>query len=165
MKPVLGPVMERFHADVEALFSPSALQAMGLDVPAPRVTFDLPNAEPEPLHVWTWGTAREFDVLGLLTGGTLKVSYHIWLGVVATSSTAEEAARIANAYQNVALQIPLCDQMLARTALELGAPAIREAEAWADADGRRHAGYLLDYEVAVAVDRDATAAEIIAAIE
>ena len=24
MRPVLGPVMERFHADVEALFSPSA---------------------------------------------------------------------------------------------------------------------------------------------
>lgn len=160
---VAGPSIARILSDAEALYDASSIAQLCDNVPAPRVTLDLPASEPEPLHVFVWGTARDFGVLGMLTGSIYRVSFHVWLTVVATASTADEAVRIANAYQAIALQITLCDTTLGGLAEEIGAPAIKESDTWADADGRRHAGYLLDYEVAVLVTASSAARSIIEA--
>jgi hypothetical protein len=159
IKPVAGPVIDRVHADLEALFSRISELAPG--VQEPRVTIDLPATDPEPFHVFVWGTAREFGVSGALTGCILTVTYHIWVTVVATGATSADAARVANAYQAIAMQVPIIDTQLGGTVEEIGIPQVREADAWADQNGSRHAGYLLDFEVAVNVAADATAAKII----
>lgn len=159
MPDVAGPAIARVHADLEALFS--RLDELAPDVPRPRVTLDMPGSEPEPLHVFAWGTAREFGVAGLLTGSVLMVTFHVWVTVASTASTPEEASRIANAYQAVAMQIPLVDTQLGGAVDEIGAPQVKEADAWGDADGRRHAGYLLDFEAAVKVAASPEAARII----
>lgn len=156
---VAGPAIMRVHADLEALFS--RISELAPNVPRPRVTLDLPGSEPEPLHVATWGTAREFGVLGFLTGGVLEVTFHVWVTVAATAPTSDEATRIANAYQAVAMQLPLVDIDLGGAANEIGVPQVKEAESWGDSDGRRHAGYLLDYEVSVNVAASPEAARII----
>ena len=156
---VAGPAIMRVHADLEALFS--RISDLAPNVPRPRVTLDLPGSEPEPLHVATWGTAREFGVSGFLTGGVLGVTFHVWVTVAATAPTSDEAARIANAYQAVAMQLPLVDIDLGGAANEIGVPQVKEAESWGDSDGRRHAGYLLDYEVSVSVAASPEAARII----
>ncbi|RDB70675.1 hypothetical protein C1876_02885 [Eggerthella sinensis] len=156
---VAGPAIARVHADLRELFARIGELAPG--VPAPRVTLDLPASEPEPLHVFAWGTARDFGIAGLLSGNVCRITFHVWVTVVATASTPEDAARIANAYQAVALQVPLVDTQLGGAVEEIGAPQVKEADAWGDADGRRHAGYLLDFEAAVHVSASPEARDII----
>ena len=156
---VAGPAIARVHADLQALFG--RLDELAPGIPKPRVTLDLGTPEPEPLHVFTWGTAREFGIAGLLSGRVCKVTFHVWVTVVASASTSEEAARVANAYQAVTLQVPLVDTQLGGTVIEIGAPQVKEADAWCDADGRRHAGYLLDFEAAARVAASGDAEEII----
>lgn len=141
---VAGPAIARLLADVERLFA-HADELMGVTVP--RVTLDLPAADPEPNHVFVWGTARDFGVAGALSNFSVTVTWHVWLTCVATGTTAEDAAATANAYQAIALQVPLVDITLGGTVGEIGAPQVKESESWADADGRRHAGYLLDFEM------------------
>ena len=128
MPDVAGPAIRRVHADLEALLSRVGELAPG--TPAPRVTLDLPGSEPEPLHAFVWGTAREFGVAGLLTGSVLQVTFHVWA-----------------------------------TVDEIGAPQVKAADAWGDADGRRHAGYLLDFEATVRVPASHEAARIIKEID
>lgn len=156
---VAGPAIERVHADLRALFA--RVEDLAPGVPSPRVTLDLPASEPEPLHVFTWGTARDFGIAGLLSGNVYRVTFHMWVTVVATASTPEDAARIAAAYQAVVLQVPLVDTQLGGAVEEIGAPQVKEADAWGDADGRRHAGYLLDFEAAVHVSASPEARDII----
>lgn len=156
---VAGPAIARVHSDMQALFS--RLDEIVPNVPKPRVTLDLPSSDPEPLHAFVWGTARDFGIAALLTGNVLQVTFHIWATVVATASTSEEAVRVANAYQAVALQVVLADPQLGGSVNEIGAPQVKEAEAWGDSDGKRHAGYLLDYEVSVDVAASAAAVQII----
>lgn len=159
---VAGPCIQRIHRDAGLLFSQASLDALhGRGIPAPKVTLDLPRDEPEGLHVFTWGTAREFGIAGALTNYVITVTFHVWMTVLAAAGTAERAAEIAAAYQATALQIPLADITLGGEAVEVGAPAIRQAEAWGDGNGRRHAGYLLDFEVAKQVERSSIAAGII----
>lgn len=157
--PVAEKAVQRVYSDLRALFS--RIDELAPGVREPRVTLDLPATDPEPFHAFVWGTARDFGVAGALTGNILTVTYHIWVTVVATGATAEDAATAANAYQAIAMQVPLVDTQLGGTVQEIGVPQVREADAWADANGSRHAGYLLDYEVAVIVAADATAAKII----
>ena len=141
---VAGEAIARVHAAMQALFAPDVLPEIVEGVPVPRVTLDMPGDEPEPLHVFTWGTARDFGAEGFLSGAYIEASFHVWITVVATASTSDEAARIANAYQAVVMQLPLNDPTLGGICSDALAPTVRESDAWGDADGRRHAGYLLD---------------------
>lgn len=149
---IVSPVVERIYQDIRAIYADEE----ALDgAPEPRVTMDLPAADPEPNHVFVWGTARDFGVAGSLTNRIVAVTFHVWLTVVATGTTADMAADYANRYQSLALQIPLCDSELqGRICTEIGVPQVRESDAWADPDGRRHAGYLLDFEVSKYVSPD-----------
>lgn len=156
---VAGPAIARINADIEALFE--HIDKLVPGTPKPRVTLDLPASDPEPLHVFTWGTARDFGVTGLLSGQVVQVTFHVWVTVVATASTSEEAARIANAYQAIALQVPLVDTDLGGVVEELGIPQVKESDTWADQSGHRHAGYLLDFEASVNVSASHEAAKII----
>ena len=61
----------------------------------------------------------------------------------------------------IALQVTLCDTFLGGLASQVMLPQIKEADAWKDDDGKRHAGCLLDYEVRVHFTRSKTAAEIL----
>lgn len=141
----------RIDKNMRALFAPEALEVLCPGIPAPYVSLDLDTPEPRPLHVFTWGTAREFSVDRELTGRFFNVGFHVWVTLVASASTSDEAARVANNYQSVAVQMTLADPTLSGCAYEVMVPQVRESDAWADADGRRHAGYLLDYEVHVLV--------------
>lgn len=160
---VTAPVIARIYEDMQALFAAEALEVLAPGTPAPQVTLDLPRDEPYPLHVFVWGLPREFAIEEILTnmGDALEISFHVWATLVATSSTAEEAARIANEYLGIALQVTLCDTFLGGLASQVMLPQIKEADAWKDDDGKRHAGCLLDYEVRVHFTRSKTAAEIL----
>lgn len=160
---VSGRAIERVHADLSALFG--NLDRLAPGIPAPRVTIDLPSAEPDPLHVSVWSAPRDFGVTGTLSGCVIEVTYHIWVTLVATGSTAEAAAKVANAYQAVAVQLPLVDNDLGGSVNEVGVPQVKEADAWADSDGRRHAGYLLEYQVSTTVCASEDARRIIKEIE
>lgn len=162
---VAGPVIERILHDASAIFSEASMAVVAPGTRVPRVTLDLPASDPEPFHVFVWGTAREFGVEGALTGGVYAVSFHVWMTVIGSGSTADDASDVANAYQALALQLTLCDVTLGGLAVEVMAPAIREGDAWADADGRRHAGYLLDYEVVVRVRASAEISAILQAAD
>lgn len=148
---IAEPVVAKLHENIETLFSPDALAVLCPGIPAPFVSLDLETPEPKPLHVFTWSTVREFSVAKELTGHLFNIGFHVWVTLVATASTPEEAARIANSYQAVALQMTLADLTLDGVAYELMVPQVKESDAWADHDGRRHAGYLLDYEAHVLV--------------
>lgn len=161
MRSVAWDAIARLYEDVTALYGSDTV----LDGHAkPRVTLDLPGSDPEPFHVFVWGTPRDFDVAGMLTGSVVLVTFHIWLTCIASGSTAEDAAACANRYQAIAMQVPLCDVTLGGAVRELGAPQVREAEAWADPDGKRHAGFLLEYEASVPVSADAECLSIIEGI-
>lgn len=142
---IAGSAIERVFSSMRKIFSEEVLRAVYPDVPAPRVTLDMPGSEPEPLHVFVWGTARDFDAESFLTGACMEASFHVWVTLVASASSSEEASRIANAYQAMALQLCLCDPLLGGLCTDATAPTVKEADSWADSSGRRHAGYLLDF--------------------
>ena len=151
----------RIDRDLRLLFSKSSLDILYPDVPAPLVTLDLIGIDPEPLHVFTWGTARDFSVAGSLSGQIISIEFHVWVTLVATASTSDEAARIANAYQAIALQMTLCDTTLGGEVDEVFVPSVKESDSWADQDGRRHSGYLLDFGVKKYVEASGEAYEIL----
>lgn len=151
LKQISGGVIARVHRNMQALFAPEAIEQLFPGTPAPYVSLDLETEEPEPLHVFTWGTAREFDVKRNLTGGYFNVGFHVRVSLIATASSPEEASRIANNYQAIAFQMTLADPTLGGEVHELMVPQAEESVAWADYDGKRHAGYLLDYEARVLV--------------
>lgn len=164
MQQVAGPAILRMLADVEAVMANTA-DLCGEDVRKPRVTLDVPGEQPEPFHVAVHGEARDFGIAGALTGAVIGVTFHIWVTAVASGPTAEAAVATANEYQALLLQIPLNDVTLGGTVDELGAPQVREAESWSDPDGRRHAGYLLEFEALKRVAASPDVARILEAIE
>lgn len=141
---VAGEAIARVNEHMHKLFSQEVMEQVFPDVPVPRVTLDMPGSEPEPCHVFTWGVARDFDAEGFLSGAYMEASFHIWVTVIATASSSEEASRVANAYQALVMQMCLVDPTLDGLCNDAYAPVIQEADSWVDADGRRHAGYLLD---------------------
>ena len=159
---ICGPAIERIYADSVAVFAGENLPD-GLT--APRVTLDLPATDPEPFHVFTWGQARQFTNVGFLTHKVYQVTFIVRMTLVASGSTAEDAARVANEYLARAVQITLCDTQLGGAADEVGVPQIVSSDAWADQSGRRHAGYLLEYEVSKTVAADPAIEELIGGIE
>lgn len=162
MHQVAGPAILQMHEDVRRVFA-NVEALMGEDVREPRVTLDLPGDDPEPFHVFVHGTARDFDIAGALTGGVIGVTFHIWVTCIASGPTAEEAVATANDYQALLLQIPLNDVTLHGTVDELGAPQVREAESWSDQSGRRHAGYLLEFEALKRIAASTAVREILEA--
>lgn len=159
---ICGPAIQRIYEDSVAIFAGESLPE-GLT--APRVTLDLPATDPEPFHVFTWGQARQFTNVGFLTHKVYSVTFIVRMTLVASGSTAEDAARIANEYLARAVQITLCDTQLGGAADEVGVPQIVSSDAWADQSGRRHAGYLLEYEVSKTVAADPAIEELIGGIE
>lgn len=159
---ICGPAIQRIYEDSVAIFAGENLPE-GLT--APRVTLDLPATDPEPFHVFTWGQARQFTNVGFLTHKVYSVTFIVRMTLVASGSTAEDAARIANEYLARAVQITLCDTQLGGAADEVGVPQIVSSDAWADQSGRRHAGYLLEYEVSKTVAADPAIEELIGGIE
>lgn len=156
------PAIRAVYEDLRALFADSGLVG---DAPLPRVTLGLTATDPEPFHAFVWGTARDFGVAGALTNSVVQVTFHVWVTVVASGSDMETACARANAYQAVALQIPLVDNDLGGTVTEIGVPQVKESDSWADSDGRCHSGYLLDYEASVYVGADPRAARVIDSLE
>lgn len=148
---ICGPAIQRIYEDSVAVF---AAENLPEGLTAPRVTLDLPATDPEPFHVFTWGQARQFTNVGFLTHKVYSVTFIVRMTLVASGSTAEDAARIANEYLARAVQITLCDTQLGGAADEVGVPQIVSSDAWADQSGRRHAGYLLEYEVSKTVAAD-----------
>ena len=159
---ITGAAIERIHADAVAVFAGENLPE-GLT--APRVTLDLPATDPEPFHVFTWGQARQFTNVGFLTHKVYSVTFVVRMTIVASGSTPEDAARTANEYLARAVQITLCDTQLGGAVEEVGVPQIVSSDAWADQSGRRHAGYLLEYEVSKTVAADPAIEELIGGIE
>lgn len=159
---ICGPAIERIYKDSVAVF---AAENLPEGLTAPRVTLDLPATDPEPFHVFTWGQARQFTNVGFLTHKVYQVTFIVRMTLVASGSTAEDAARIANEYLARAVQITLCDTQLGGAADEVGVPQIVSSDAWADQSGRRHAGYLLEYEVSKTVAADPAIEELIGGIE
>lgn len=159
---ICGPAIERIYEDSVAVF---AAENLPEGLVAPRVTLDLPATDPEPFHVFTWGQARQFTNVGFLTHKVYSVTFIVRMTLVASGSTAEDAARIANEYLARAVQITLCDTQLGGAADEVGVPQIVSSDAWADQSGRRHAGYLLEYEVSKTVAADPAIEELIGGIE
>ena len=135
------------HADVRALFGATS-ELLGEDVPAPRVTLDLPADNPEPLHVFTLSCGRNFEVADFLSNRIVRMTFDIEVVCVATATTMEDAARIANAYQSLLVQVPLVDPTLGGTVREVGAPQVVDYSTWTGhPDGKSHAGYRLSYNV------------------
>lgn len=159
---ICGPAIQRIYEDSVAVF---AAENLPEGLVAPRVTLDLPATDPEPFHVFTWGQARQFTNVGFLTHKVYSVTFLVRMTLVASGSTAEDAARIANEYLARAVQITLCDTQLGGAADEVGVPQIVSSDAWADQSGRRHAGYLLEYEVSKTVAADPAIEELIGGIE
>lgn len=159
---ITGAAIERIHADAVAVFAGENLPE-GLT--APRVTLDLPATDPEPFHVFVWGQARQFTNVGFLTHKVYSVTFVVRMTIVASGSTPEDAARTANEYLARAVQITLCDTQLGGAVEEVGVPQIVSSDAWADQSGRRHAGYLLEYEVSKTVAADPAIEELIGGIE
>ena len=159
---ICGHAIERIHADAVDVFAGEILPD-GLT--APRVTLDLPATDPEPFHVFVWGQARQFTNVGFLTHKVYQVTFLVRMTLVASGSTAEDAAHVANEYLARAVQITLCDTQLGGAADEVGVPQIVSSDAWADQSGRRHAGYLLEYEVSKTVAADPAIEELIGGIE
>ena len=159
---ITGAAIERIHADAVAVFAGENLPE-GLT--APRVTLDLPATDPEPFPVFVWGQARQFTNVGFLTHKVYSVTFVVRMTIVASGSTPEDAARTANEYLARAVQITLCDTQLGGAVEEVGVPQIVSSDAWADQSGRRHAGYLLEYEVSKTVAADPAIEELIGGIE
>lgn len=146
---ITAAAIDRINRNMHALFAPDVVEELCDNVPAPYVSLDVQTYEPKPLHVFTWGTAFDFDVSRGLTADIHNIGFHVYVTLLASSSTPEEAARVANNYLAIAVQMTLADPKLGGEAYEVMVPQIKEADTWADQDGKRHAGYLLDYEVHV----------------
>lgn len=159
---IAGPVISKVFDNLQKIFSKDVLNSVFPDVPVPMVSLDLPGSEPEPLHVFVWGTARDFDTEQFVTGAHMEISFHVWVTVIATSSTSEDASRIANKYQSMVMQMSLCSPTLGNIASDAFSPKIKEAESWADVDGRRHAGYLIDLGYSVIVSASPFVAQALA---
>lgn len=151
MSGIANASVERIHRDALLAFSPGALPD---GIPAPAVTLGLDATDPEPFHVLTWETARAFTSVGMLTGGVVEVTFEVWMTLVASGDTREAARTVADAYLERAVQITLCDTTLGGNAVEVGWPQIAESDAWADASGRKHCGYLVKYEVSTYATAD-----------
>jgi hypothetical protein len=162
---ITANIIDRIDKNMHALFAPDVVEELCDNIPAPYVSLDLETYEPRPLHVFTWGTARDFDVSRGLTAGFYNIGFHVYVTIVASSSTSEEAARIANNYQAIAIQMTLADPTLGGAAYEVMVPQVQEAQSWFDQDGKRHAGYLLDYEVHVMVQTSKTIKQILKGLE
>lgn len=158
---VAGKAIAKVLDHLKKIFSKDIIDDIYTDIPAPRVTLDLPGAEPEPLHVFVWGTARDFDAEQFLTGAHMEASFHVWVTVLGSSSTSEEASRIANAYQALVMQMCLIDPLLGGIASDAYSPVIKESESWADTSGRRHAGYLIDLQYSVEISASEAVARAI----
>lgn len=154
----------RIVADLGALFAKTS-DLLGGDVPEPRVTLDLPASDPEPFHVFALSNVRDFEVVGFLSGSVVKLAFWMDVVCVATATSVEEAARIANAYQSLLVQVPLCDPLLGGKVEEVGAPQVADYRTWTDADGRRHAGYRLGFNVSKYVQACGSCREIIEEME
>lgn len=148
---IFGPAIARFYRDAQLVFSGENLP---YGVIAPRVTLDLPATDPEPFHVFVWGQAREITNVTPLTAQVYKFTFVVRMTIVASGSTAEDAAATANVYFERAVQITLNDTQLGGAVEEVGVPQVKSSDAWADQSGRRHAGYLLEYEVSKTVAAD-----------
>ena len=150
--------LARVHADVAALFDPdNGLLPDG--TPYPRVTLDMPRGEMEPLHVFTWGHTRDFEVEGFISGQVVRARFKVRVTAVATAPTTEDAAELASRYLDLLVQVTLCDTTLGGLAEEIGWPQVAEASAWVDDSGRCHSGYVVEYEISnlVAASPDAAA--------
>lgn len=154
----LGAAIERVDADLRALLGSRELLPAG---PLPRVTLGLTATNPEPFHVFTWPTARNFAVAGVLSGGVVEMTFHIWVTLVASGSDMESACETANRYLTTAMMVPLVDTELGGTVVEVGMPQVERSESWSDPDGRCHAGYLLDFEASACIAADQAARKII----
>lgn len=161
LEQITADVIDRIDRNMHALFAPDVVGSLCDNVPAPYVSLDVQTYEPKPLHVFTWGTAFNFDVSRGLTAGIYNIGFHVYVTLLGSSSTSEEAARVANNYLAIAIQMTLADPTLGGKAYEVMVPQVKEAETWADQDGKRHAGYLLDYEVHVMVSTNKTIQEIL----
>lgn len=159
---ITGPAIDRIHRDAAAIFAQEVLPE---GMPAPRVTLDLPATDPEPFHVFTWGTAREFGVAGLLSRQVVMITFRVRMTLVASGSTAEDASETANAYLARAVQITLCDTTLGGAVEEVGWPQVVQSESWADQSGRRHAGYLVEFECSKTVAADPAIEDMIGGLE
>ena len=157
-------VIAQVDADLQAILAPDVFAQFYPDVPAPDVSLELIGAEPEPCHVFTWSTAREFGIEQNLSGAMLQVSFHVWVTCIGTGPDASAAAEAANAYHSMVLQMVMGDVTLHGLASEIMVPQVRETDAWADPDGRRHCGYLLDLEVRKWISPDATITELLEAV-
>lgn len=156
-----APVVRKIYDNVQKLFSKDALAELCPGIPVPKVSLDLDTQEPAPLHVFVWGTARTFSVGQELTGGLYNIGFHVFVTLVATASTSEDAAEIANNYQELALQMVLADPTLGGAAYELMVPQVEDSDAWVDHNGRHHAGYLLDFEAHVLLEASAAVKKIL----
>ena len=114
---------------------------LGSDVPEPVVSLDLPCGDPEPLHVFVLTNAHDFSVQGFLSNMTVRMAFDV--------------------YQSLLLQVPLVDNDLGGTVEEVGAPQVADYRTWVDADGRRHAGYRLSFNMTKDVAANAAAAQIV----
>ena len=162
VRDITGAAISRLFRDAQLVFSGENLPD-GLT--APRVTLDLPATDPEPFHVFVWGQAREFVNVTYLTGKVYQLTFKVRMTIVASGSTAEDAADTANAYLARAVQITLCDTQLGGAVEQIGVPQIVSSDAWADQSGRRHAGYLLEYEVAKTVAADTAIETLLQEVE
>lgn len=141
---VAGAAIQAVYGHLKKIFDEEVMSQVFPGIPVPRVSLDMPGDEPEPLHVFVWGTARNFDAEGFLSGSYIEASFHVYVTVIATASTAERASEIANAYQALALQLVIVDPLLGGLVTDSLAPKIEESATWVDSTGSRHAGYLLD---------------------
>lgn len=160
VEPIAWEPVLRIRDVCAALFG-STEELLGDDVPEPKVSLELPAGDPEPMHVFVLTNAHDFSVVGFLSNMTVRMAFDVDVVCVATADTVEEAARIANAYQSLLLQVPLVDNDLGGTVEEVGAPQVADYRTWVDADGRRHAGYRLSFNMTKDVAANAAAAQIV----
>lgn len=157
-------IIAQVDADLQAILAPEVFARYYPDVPAPAVSLEMIGSQPEPLHVFTWSTARDFGIEQNLSGSMLQVSFHVWVTCIGTGPDAATAAEAANAYHSMVLQMVMGDVTLHGLASEIMVPQVRETDAWADDDGRRHCGYLLDLEVRKWISPDSTITELLEAV-
>lgn len=160
VEPIAWAPVLRIRDVCAALFG-HVQELLGSDVPEPAVSLDLPCGDPEPLHVFVLTNAHDFSVVGFLSNMTVRMAFDVDVVCVATADTVEEAARVANAYQSLLVQVPLVDNDLGGTVEEVGAPQVADYRTWVDADGRRHAGYRLSFNMTKDVAANAAAAQIV----
>ena len=55
-------IIAQVDADLQAILAPEVFARYYPDVPAPTVSLEMLGTQPEPLHVFTWSTARDFGI-------------------------------------------------------------------------------------------------------